>query len=246
MNYSETRDLIRSLTKDLKVISENFDALSIMFQTDSEGNPTEDAKSQLFFDQRNFLAKQALPRDMKELSQKFIESISGIEDYIENWCDKPSDPDINSLIQALDCIINKQLVSIENRVLGYDDFRSDCSKFYYRVLKKNKGARVSNNQNASTKEMLRNNKAFKEAVSKEKIKDDGVDIVWLGLKQELVKWLFDNQLIERNGRQWYWAPWDSVFKWFNKKQDRTVSITTKEFTETVKNLRESKGWEPDY
>lgn len=230
MNYNETRDLIRSLTGDLNAISENFDALIIMFQTDDKGNPTEEAKSQLFFDQRIFLAKHALPRDLKELSQKLIDSIPAIKDYIENWCDKTSDPDINSLSLALGNIIDNKSAKIETLVPSYNDFLSDCKRFRSLIDKSDtKSRQPERSSKYLTDEFvnkLHDSKAFKLA------KDDGLiddDLVWKGSKRSLIDFLMINKFVHlSDSGQYQWKDLDGVFSWVvdrgtNKGQIRQLS-----------------------
>lgn len=247
MNYNETRDLIRSLTEKLASISRTLSDVCIMFQTDSEGNPTIEAKDQLFFEQRKFLAKQVLPRDLKSLSLELIDSIPAIQDYLENWCNKQTDPDIDSLSLALSNLIDNKSAMIEKLVPGYNDFISDCFRVYDKTLAKNVLEIVSHNRYSTTKEMLRNQESFKVAVTEEAITDDGNKITWNKTKQELIQWLFDNQLIERKApRQWDWEPWDCIFHWFSNREGRFIPLTTNDFIQTVNNLKRQKGWEPGY
>lgn len=214
MNYNETRDLIRSLTTDLKVISENFKVVRIMFQTDDEGNPTEEAKSQLYFDYRKVIAKQNLPRDLKELSQKLIDSIPAIKDYIENWCDKPTDPDINSLSLALGNIIDNKSAKIGELVPGYYDFISDCDHSKSLI---EKGQAKSQQRNQAPKYpteefsiKFQNSEEFKLA-KKEGLIDD--NLVWKDTLRSLVDFLWSKGLVKSVNGQIQWRDVDRVFSW---------------------------------
>lgn len=229
MNYNETRDLIRSLTKELTDISEGLDNIRVMFQTDKEGNPTEEAKSQLFYDQRNFIAKKVMPRDLKGLSLKLIDSIPAIKDYIGNWSGK-ADPDINSLSIALGNIIGKRSSTIERLVPGYDDFLSDCERSRKMVSEGNTNGHQSKQApKYLTDEFiirLHDSQAFKEAKDKKLIDDDQV---WKGTKRGLVNFLIDNGLVDLTDHgQYQWKELDGVFSWIvdrgvNKGQIRQIS-----------------------
>lgn len=218
MNYNETRDLIRSLTEKLASISRTLSDVCIMFQTDSEGNPTIEAKDQLFFEQRKFLAKQVLPRDLKSLSLELIDSIPAIRDYLENWCNKQADPDIDSLSLALSNLIDNKSAKIGELVPGYYDFISDCDRSKSLI---EKGQAKSQQRSQAPKypcddffKRLRSSEAFKQAKDEGKIDDRDNILVWKDSKRSLIDFLIINNLVRcSDSGQYQWKELDGVFSW---------------------------------
>lgn len=230
MNYNETRDLIRSLTEKLASISRTLSDVCIMFQTDSEGNPTIEAKDQLFFEQRKFLAKQVLPRDLKSLSLELIDSIPAIRDYLENWCNKQTDPDIDSLSLALSNLIDNKSARFGELVPGYYDFISDCDRSKSLI---EKGQAKSQQRSQAPKypsddfiKRLCSSKAFKQAKEAGKIDDN---LVWKESKRSLIDFLINNDFVRySDNNRFQWKELDGVFSWVvdrgeNKGQIRQLS-----------------------